>query len=41
MAYSSGTTMKSYSLQDYFEPLKFSGMDLVQVVTMTFSDEEM
>ena len=41
MAYSSGTTMKSYSLQDYFEPLKFSRMDLVQVVTMTFSDEEM
>lgn len=41
MVYSSGTSMKSYSLQDYFEPLKFSGMDLVQVVTMTFSDKEM
>ena len=40
MAYSSGSTMKNYSLQDYFEPVKFSEMDLVQVVTMTFSDEE-
>lgn len=40
MIYSSGTNMVSYSLQDYFQPLKFVGMDFVQAVTMTFSDEE-
>lgn len=39
MVYDSGTSMKSYSLQDYFEPSKFSGMDLVQVVTLEFSDK--
>ncbi|NLJ57443.1 MAG: hypothetical protein GX339_01210 [Tissierellia bacterium] len=27
------------SLQDYFEPSKFQGMDLVQVVTLTFRSE--
>lgn len=31
MVYDSGTSMRSYSLQDYFEPLEFNGMDLVQV----------
>ena len=40
MVYDSGTSMRSYSLQDYFEPSKFDGMDLVQVVTLTFSDKE-
>lgn len=39
MVYDSGTSMKSYSLQDYFEPSKFDGMDLVQVVTLEFSDK--
>lgn len=39
MVYDSGTSMKSYSLQDYFEPSKFEGMDLVQVVTLEFSDK--
>lgn len=34
-----GTIMRSYSLQDYFEPSKFEGMDLVQVVTLTFRSE--
>ena len=38
MVYDSGTVMRSYSLQDYFEPSKFEGMDLVQVVTLKFSD---
>lgn len=40
MVYDNGTSMRSYSLQDYFEPSKFDGMDLVQVVTLTFSDKE-
>ena len=40
MVYDSGTTMRSYSLKDYFEPSKFEGMDLAQVVTLTFSDKE-
>ncbi|MEG2930173.1 MAG: hypothetical protein RR825_00175 [Ruthenibacterium sp.] len=39
MVYDSGTTMRSCSLQDYFEPSKFAGMDLVQVVTLEFIDK--
>ena len=39
MVYDSGTTMQSYTPQDYFEPSKFEGMDLVQVVTVVFSDQ--
>lgn len=39
MVYDSDTSMKNYSLQDYFEPSKFEGMDLVQVVTLEFSDK--
>lgn len=39
MVYDSGTSMGSYSLQDYFEPSKFAGMDLVQIVTLEFSDK--
>lgn len=38
-SFKSGTIMRSYSLQDYFEPSKFEGMDLVQVVTLTFRSE--
>lgn len=39
MVYDSGSRMKSYALEDYFEPSKFDGMDLVQAVTLTFSDQ--
>ncbi len=39
MVYSSGTSMSGHSLQDYFEPSLFAGMDLVQVVTLTFTDK--
>ncbi len=39
MVYDSGNSMKTYSLQDYFEPSKFEGMDFVQVVTLEFSDK--
>ncbi len=39
MVYDSGNSMITYSLQDYFEPSKFKGMDLVQVVTLEFSDK--
>lgn len=39
MVYDSGTSMRSFTLQDYFEPSKFEGMDLVQVVTLEFSDK--
>ncbi len=38
LVYDSGSSMKSYSLQDYFEPSTFEGVDLVQVVTLEFSD---
>lgn len=41
MVYDSGTSMKAYALEDYFTPSKFEGMDLVQVVTLTFSDTEL
>lgn len=40
MVYDDGTSMKSYSLQDYFEPSRFEGMDLVQIVTLVFSDSK-
>ncbi|NLT58981.1 MAG: hypothetical protein GXX99_08475 [Clostridiales bacterium] len=39
MVYDSGTSMKIYTLQDYFAPSVFEGMDLVQVVTLEFSDK--
>ena len=38
MIYDSGTSMRSHSLDEYFEPSGFVGMDLVQVVTLTFGD---
>ena len=41
MVYDSGTGMKSYSLQDYYEPSEFAEMDLVQAVTLEFSDKEL
>lgn len=37
MVYDSGTIMRTYSLEDYFNPIKFEGMDLVQVVTLKFN----
>lgn len=40
MVYDSGLSMQNYSLQDYFEPSKFEGMDLVQAVTLEFSDKD-
>lgn len=40
MVYDSGTEMQSYTPQDYFEPSVFQGMDLVQVVTVLFSEKE-
>lgn len=40
LVYDSGTSMRGYSLQDYFNPSLFEGMDLVQVVTLTFTDNE-
>ena len=39
MVYDSGSSIQSYSLQDYFEPSKFKGMDLAQFVTLTFTDK--
>lgn len=41
MVYDSGSSIQSYSLQDYFEPSKFKGMDLAQFVTLTFTDKEL
>lgn len=38
MVYDSGPRLESYSLNDYFEPSKFDGMDFVQVVTLNFTD---
>lgn len=36
MVYDSGTRMESYTLEDYFSPSKFQGMDFVQAVTVSF-----
>ncbi|HIW34538.1 MAG TPA: hypothetical protein IAA29_17320 [Candidatus Paenibacillus intestinavium] len=38
MIYDSGTSMKSYSTESFFSPSEFEGMDLVQVVTLTFTE---
>lgn len=35
-----GNRMRSYTPQDYFDPSKFEGMDLVQAVTLEFSDQK-
>lgn len=34
-----GTSMESFSVEDYFSPEKFKNMDLVQAVTMRFTSE--
>jgi len=39
MIYNHGTSMKSFALSDFYSPSAFEGMDLVQVVTLTFTDE--
>ena len=39
MAYDSKTGMKNFTLQDFFDPSAFEGLDLVQAVTLMFSDE--
>ncbi|MTI70552.1 MAG: hypothetical protein FH751_09920 [Firmicutes bacterium] len=39
MIYDSGTSMRSYAMEDFFSPSKFKEMDLVQAVTLTFTDE--
>lgn len=41
MLYDGGTSMRSYSLEDYFEPSKFDPIDLVQVITLTFTDKRL
>ena len=38
LAYDSGTSMSSLNLQDYFTPENLTGPDLVQAVTVTFSE---
>ena len=40
VVYDSGTSMRSYTPQDYYEVSLFEGMDLVQAVTVRFTDRE-
>ncbi len=40
MVYDSGTSMRSYTAGDYFDVSLFEGMDLVQAVTVRFTDRE-
>ena len=40
MVYDSGSSMRGYSLQDYSSPSIFGEMDLVKVVTLTFTARE-
>ena len=37
LVYADGRGMRNHSLQEYFEPQNFAGMELVQVVTLTFT----
>ncbi|MEK4424673.1 hypothetical protein [Solibacillus sp. FSL K6-1523] len=39
MVYDGGDSMRSYEMEDFFSPSIFEGMDLVQAVTLTFTDE--
>lgn len=39
MVYDRGNLMKSYTMEDYFSPSSFEGMDMVQAVTLIYSDE--
>ncbi|AOT71236.1 hypothetical protein [Geosporobacter ferrireducens] len=39
MTYDSGTSMRSYTMEDFFSPSRFEEMDLVQAVTLIFTDE--
>ncbi len=36
MAYDSGTSMQSFTLEDYFNPAALANLDLVQAVVLTF-----
>src|SRR5699024_2557990 len=38
MVYSSGDSIPSFSIDQYFSPDDFKGMEIVQAVTLTFSD---
>jgi hypothetical protein len=39
MIYDSGYSMRTYSMEDFFSPSRFADMDIVQAVTLIFSDE--
>lgn len=39
MIYDSGSSMRSYAMEDFFSPSRFKEMDLVQAVTLNFTDE--
>ena len=39
MVYDSGTSMSSYTTENFYTPQDFEGMDYVQAVTLTFLDE--
>lgn len=39
MVYDNGSSMRSYAMEDFFSPSSFEDMDLVQAVTLTFTDE--
>jgi hypothetical protein len=38
LVYDSGNTIETYSTDDYFNPHKFQGKDLVQAVVLSFTD---
>ena len=41
MVYDDGNSLKSCSLEEYFDPSPYEGMELVQAVTVEFSDKEL
>lgn len=40
MVFDSGGNIRGYSLEDYFNPSEFEKMDLIQAVTLIFSDKD-
>lgn len=39
MIYDNGTSMKTYNMDDFYSPSTFEGMDLVQAITLTFTEK--
>lgn len=41
MAYTSGSSMRSYAIEHYFDTSVFEGVDVVHAITLTFTEQEL